>query len=99
MLQVLETNLLNFRADTGKILASSKNPILIKKKGKSLGIVLPNNLADEFFKWQQEKELKEIYFKAKKSLKNLGLDFLKTKKITSQNLEKMSDLEIVNLID
>lgn len=99
MLQVLETNLLNFRQDTGKILLNSKNPIKITKKGKSLGIVLPNSLADEFFRWQQEKELKQIYFKAKKPLVNLGLKILKSKNIKPQSLEKMSDLEIVNLVD
>lgn len=99
MLQVLETNLLNFRQDTGKILLNSKNPIKITKKGKSLGIVLPNSLADEFFRWQQEKELKQIYFKAKKPLVNLGLEILKSKNIKPQSLEKMSDLEIINLVD
>jgi hypothetical protein len=99
MLKVSDINLLNFRTDTGKILSTSKNPIRITKKGQVLGIVLTPNLADDFFKWQEETELKEIYFNARKSLAKIGQQVLKENKISSEKFAKMSDLEILNLVD
>lgn len=93
-------SLLDFRKDLGKVLESNNNPLEIVKRGKTMGLVLPVELGNDFLAWYKKNQIKQKYLSQKNGLTKAGNKTLLEADIikNTRGLSKASPDQIVNLI-
>jgi hypothetical protein len=92
-----ELNLLDFRKQIGDLFGKQKSqiPILIKKRGRAMGLFIPETEIDSYLDWLNTQKTLELYYSLKPELIALGDKFLQKKNLDLKNYELD---EVVSLI-
>ncbi len=96
LMKTIEASLLDIRKNPNKYLGEiGKTPVSVTKRGKKVAVVIDPETAQEFWKWKEQEELKQLYFESKSKFEKYGKQFLKSKSLTNKN---PSVDELVNIL-
>jgi prevent-host-death family protein len=91
-----QVSLLDFRNNLGNFVAkANQKPLKLTKRGQTVGVVLSEDLAEEFLDWKKRQELKKFYLKVKPGFAELGRKFLAEKGLKEEDL---TEDELVDLV-